>query len=159
MQAVPFCSENLDRMARSYRLTLLRRFGNVSMHLFIRLSVVPRSLHLLRVRGRKSGRAYTTPVQLVEENSRRYLVAPYGVVNWVKNARAAGEVTLIRGLRSQVMRVQEVSPQESAPVLRTYLRRVPIVRPYFDVRPDSPPEAFAAEAPKHPVFRIESRLR
>lgn len=115
-------------MARTYRLTFLRRLGNLSMYLFIRLGVMPRSYHLLRVSGRKSGRDYTTPVQLVEEDGRRYLVAPYGEVSWVKNARAAGEVTLIRGLRSERLRIVEVGRQESAPVLRTYLRHVPIVR-------------------------------
>lgn len=142
-------------MARTYRLTFLRRLGNLSMYLFIRLGVIPRSYHLLRVSGRKSGRDYTTPVQLVEEDGRRYLVAPYGAVSWVKNARAAAEVTLIRGLTSARARAVEVGPQESATVLRTYLRHVPIVRPFFDVHPDSPLGAFAAEAPRHPVFRLE----
>ena len=86
----------------------------------------------------------------------RWLVAPYGVVNWVRNARASGEVTLRRGRRSETVKVTEVEPDAAVPVLRTYLKQVPITRPYFDVRPESPDEAFAQEFPRHPVFRIDN---
>jgi len=81
-------------------------------------------------------------------------VAPYGAVGWVRNARAAGRVTLSRGSRSEVVRVAELGPEESAPVLKRYVTEVPITRPFFDVTPDSPLDAFRAEAPRHPVFRI-----
>jgi deazaflavin-dependent oxidoreductase (nitroreductase family) len=53
--------------------------------------------HLLTTRGRKTGRARTTPVILVQQDKQRWLVAPYGAVSWVLNARAAGRVTLRRG--------------------------------------------------------------
>jgi hypothetical protein len=102
----------------------------------------------------RSGRTFSTPVILVE-NGERWLVAPYGEVNWVRNARAAGRVTLSRGRHRDQVKISEVGSQESAPVLREYLRRVRTVRPFFDVSPDSPLEAFAAEAGRHPVFRIE----
>ena len=72
----------------------------------------------------------------------------------MRNARAAGSVTLSRGGRSETVRVEEVGSDEAAPVLRTYLRETGLVRKYFDAGPDSPLEAFAAEAPRHPVFRI-----
>jgi deazaflavin-dependent oxidoreductase (nitroreductase family) len=111
-------------------------------------------MYLLSVSGRRSGRTYTTPVILVE-NGERFLVAPYGEVGWVRNARAAGRVTLSRGRHRETVGLRQVGPEESAPVLRTYLRRVSVVRPFFDVSPDSPLEAFAAEAAKHPVFLIE----
>jgi hypothetical protein len=45
-------------------------------------------------------------------------------------------------------------PEAAAPILKAYVERVPITRPYFDVTPDAPPAAFAAEAPKHPVFQV-----
>ena len=51
-------------------------------------------MHLLTVRGRKSGLPRTTPVNLIEYQGRRWLVAPYGEVAWVRNVRAAGEVEL-----------------------------------------------------------------
>lgn len=78
----------------------------------------------------------------------------YGTVGWVHNARAAGRVTLTRGWRSPDVPVAEVSVEEAAPVLRQYLKKVRIVRPYFDVTVDSPLEDFAAVASQHPVFRI-----
>ncbi len=72
----------------------------------------------------------------------------------MRNARAAGRVTLRRGRQSETVTIVELGPQESAPVLKEYLKRVPTVRPYFDATPDSPLEAFVAEAARHPVFRI-----
>lgn len=99
---------------------------------------------------------YSTPVRLIE-NGERWLVAPYGEVGWVRNARAAGEVRLSRARRSESLRIEEVGPERAAPVLREYLRRVPIVRPYFDVSPDSLAEEFETEAPRHPVFRLTAQ--
>ncbi len=110
--------------------------------------------YVLTVRGRKTGKAYSAPVLLVEENGQRWLVAPYGEVSWVRNARAAGEVTLSRGSRSETLKIREADPQESAPILKKYITREGIVRPYFDVQPDAPLEAFVAEAPCHPVFQL-----
>jgi hypothetical protein len=97
-------------------------------------------------------------VTLVEEGDSRWLVAPYGDVAWVRNARAAGQVTLSRGRRSETLPIRELSPAEAAPVLQRYITRVPITRPYFDARPDSPLAAFIAEAPRHPVFHLGSGL-
>ena len=85
---------------------------------------------------------------------RRWLVAPYGDVAWVKNARAAGRVTLARGRRVERVALAEVGPEESAPVLRRYVTEVPITRPYFDAGPASDLAAFRAEAHRHPVFRV-----
>lgn len=96
----------------------------------------------------------STPVTLVEERGLRWLVAPYGEVAWVRNARAAGEIILSRGRRAETVTVFELPPEEAAPVLKSYISRVPITRPYFDVTPASDLAAFAAEAPRHPVFRI-----
>lgn len=121
----------------------------------LRIGVAGRHTYLLGVRGRRSGRTYSTPVILVE-NGERWLVAPYGEVSWVRNARAAGQATLSRGRRREEVKLSEVGPQESAPVLRDYLRQAKTVRSSFDASPDSPLDAFAAEAGRHPVFRIES---
>jgi hypothetical protein len=73
----------------------------------------------------------------------------------VRNARAAGQVTLTRGGRSETVSLVELGPEESAPVLRKYITNESIMRPYFDVQPDSPLEAFVVEAPRHPVFLIK----
>jgi hypothetical protein len=93
-------------------------------------------------------------VSLVIEGGKRWLVAPYGEREWVKNARAAGEVELTRGRKTTRHAIEEVGPKEAAPVLREYLRTTRIVRPFFEATPDAPLEAFAAEAPRHPVFRL-----
>ena len=140
-------------MAQSYRLTRARRLVNVAIRRLTLLGLAGRHTYLLTVRGRTTGRPYSTPVTLVE-NGGRWLVAPYGEVGWVRNARAAGNVTLRRGRRSETVRIEEVGPAEAAPVLREYVRRVAVTRPFFDAGVDSPLETFEAEAPRHPVFRI-----
>jgi deazaflavin-dependent oxidoreductase (nitroreductase family) len=119
-----------------------------------RLGLAGKRTHVLTVRGRKTGKRYSTPVQLVLEGERRWLVAPYGEREWVKNARAAGEVELTRALRTTRHAIEEVSPDDAAPVLRAYLRTTPIVKRFFAVTRHDSLEAFAAEAPRHPVFRV-----
>jgi hypothetical protein len=101
--------------------------------------------------------AHATPVTLVEEGQERWLVAPYGEVGWVRNARAAGAVTLTRGRRLEIVAIRELGPTEAAPVLKRYVTSVPITRPFFDVTPESHLGAFEAEAARHPVFRLLPR--
>jgi hypothetical protein len=91
---------------------------------------------------------------LVECEGERWLVAPYGVRNWVRNARAAGRVELRRGRRREQLGVEEVAPEQAVPVLREYYRRNRVTRPFFEVTLDSPHEAWLAEASGHPVFRL-----
>jgi deazaflavin-dependent oxidoreductase (nitroreductase family) len=133
---------------------LLRRLGNMLVAPLARLGLAGRRTHVLTVRGRKSGRKYSTPVQLVFEDGERWLVAPYGERSWVRNARAAGEVELTRAFRTERVRVEEVDAETAAPILREYLRKTPVTKPYFDATAESPLEEFAAEASRHPVFRI-----
>jgi deazaflavin-dependent oxidoreductase (nitroreductase family) len=109
---------------------------------------------LLTVVGRRSGIPRTTPVTLVRDGGNRWLVAPYGEVSWVQNARAAGRVTLSRGRRVETVSLTELGPVESAPVLKAYITKVAVTRPFFDVGTDSPLDAFEAEAPRHPVFLL-----
>jgi deazaflavin-dependent oxidoreductase (nitroreductase family) len=140
-------------MAQTYRLTRPRRLLNVVIRRLARLGLGGRHTYLLTVRGRKTGRSRSTPVTLVE-NGGRWLVAPYGEVGWVRNARVSGSVTLQRGRRSETVHIEQVGPAEAAPVLREYIRHVAVTRPFFDAGVDSPLEAFEAEASRHPVFRI-----
>jgi len=142
-------------MSKAYRVNFQVRLVNALMRALVRLGIGPRQTYLLTVRGRKSGKLYSTPVSLVEEATGRWLVAPYGEVGWLRNARAAGTVTLTRGRRSETVSLAAAGPEESAPVLRKYLALEPIAQPYFDARPDSPMRAFEAEAARHPVFRLQ----
>ena len=141
-------------MARAYRLGVARRIVNGIIRRLLRMGWGPARTYLLVTRGRTTGRVYRTPVTLVEQGARRWLVAPYGEVGWVRNARAAGSVTLERGRRAETLRLAELGPQDSARILQTYVREVPITRPYFDVTPESSLDAFAAEATRHPVFEL-----
>src|SRR5690242_15480458 len=84
--------------------------------------------YLLSIAGRRSGKIHTTPITLVEQGGQRWLVAPYGEVNWVRNARAARRITLRRGRHAETVTLVELGLQESAPVLKEYLKRVPTVR-------------------------------
>ena len=122
----------------------------------VRRGLAGRHTYILTVRGRKTGKAYSTPVILVEDGE-RWLVAPYGEVGWVRNARATGEVEISRAGCSETLCIEEVAPGQAAPVLKQYLKSVSVVRPFFDVTPDSPLEEFATEASRHPVFRLSRR--
>ena len=113
--------------------------------------------HILTVPGRKTGRLYSTPVDVIELDGQRWLVAGYGPANWVANARAAGEVTLRRGRHSDRFEVEEVAPATAVPMLRRYMSEIRVTRAYFDANPDSTDEAIAAELPRHPVFRLVPR--
>ena len=144
-------------MAKTFQLTAVQKLVNTVICALLRIGVPLGSTSLLTVKGRKSGRLFTTPVFLVEGHERRWLVSPYGEVNWVRNARAAGQVTLTRRHHSETVPIVELSPAERAPVLREYLRHVRIVSPFFDVTPSSPLEAFVAEASHHPVFLLSDQ--
>jgi len=141
-------------MAREYELSGFKRLLNVLIKQGLRFGIGPSGGRLLTVRGRKTGREYTTSVNLVQREGQWYLVSPYGERGWTRNARAAGEVTLRRGGKQETRRLEELPPAEAASILRDYMRLNPITRPYFDVKLDSPDEAFVAEAPRHPVFRL-----
>lgn len=109
---------------------------------------------LLTVPGRRSGTPRSTPVSPVEEDGQRWLVASIGAVGWVHNVRAAGQGELSRGRRTETVRVKDLAPEAAAPILKAYVERVPITRPYFDIAPDATLAAFAAKAPKQPAFQV-----
>ncbi len=146
-------------MAKTYRVTTSTRLANLFVKALVRTGLGAKGTYLLTVRGRNSGQLRSTPVTPIEEEGRRWLVAPYGEVSWVRNARAAGRVTLSRGGRSETVSITAVSPEEAAPVLKNYAERVPITQPYFDAEPDASVEEFKVEAARHPVFRIGEEPR
>ena len=142
-------------MAKTYHVNFATRMRDALFTTLLSAGVKMGTTSLLTVRGRTSGQPHTFPVILVEQDGQSFLVAPYGVVQWVRNLRAAGTATLTRGRRSETISVTELPAQEAAPVLKQYLLHVSAgVRSYFDARKDSPLEAFEREAPRHPVFQI-----
>ncbi len=145
-------------MAKTYRATTMIRVWNRLALALISMGLGASRWRVLTVRGRKSGREYRTPVSLVTLDGREWLVSPYGRAGWAANAIVLGEVRLRRGGTSRAYRVREVEPSRAAPVLRAYLEREPITRPYFDVTLESSDAAIAAEAPRHPVFALEAMV-
>jgi len=111
--------------------------------------------YLLLVRGRKSGKLYSTPVNLLELKGKRFLVAPRGRTQWVRNAEAAGEVTLKKGSAQLKFRLRPVAETEKPEVLKAYLDSFKSeVQRYFPVAAGSPAEAFVGLAADFPVFEL-----
>lgn len=110
----------------------------------------------LRVVGRSSGQIRTTVVNLLDHEGARYLVAPRGETQWVRNLRAAGAGELRIGRRVERFTFDEVDDRAKPDVLRTYLRRWKWEVGHFfqGVGPDASDTELLAIAPDHPVFRI-----
>jgi deazaflavin-dependent oxidoreductase (nitroreductase family) len=111
---------------------------------------------VLEVRGRKSGEWRRTPVNLLTHEGKRYLVAPRGHTQWVKNLRASGSGRLVLGRRREEFSASEVGEEEKPALLRAYLKKWKWeVGAFFDdVGPDSSDEELRRIAPDHPAFRI-----
>lgn len=120
-----------------------------------------RGSRVLEVRGRKSGEPRRTPVNVLELDGERYLVAPRGDTQWARNLRAAGEGKLLIGMRSEPFSAVELPEEERPPLLRAYLERWAWeVGAFFDgVGADSSEEELRAAASKHPVFRLRPSAR
>lgn len=124
--------------------------------LLTRLGVSVYGSRVLAVRGRISGEWRTTPVNLLVHDRERYLVAPRGVTQWVRNIRASGAGELRVGRRAEPIHVVELTDDEKPAVLRAYLRRWKVeVGVFFQgVGPDASDDELRRIAPDYPVFRI-----
>jgi len=111
---------------------------------------------VLSVRGRTSGEWRSTPVNLLTHSGERYLVAPRGVTQWVRNFRAAGDGELRVGRRTEAFTATELADDEKPAVLRAYLKRWKFeVGVFFDgVDASASDEELLRVAPGYPVFRI-----
>lgn len=138
---------------KEYRRGRWHRVENTVMSALVRIGLVPSS-YLLTTKGRETGRLRSNPVTIVDHGGRRWLVAPYGPVPWVHNARAAGRVALGRRLVMRHYAIREASAAEAGPVLKRYLALATATREYFDADQKAPVEQFVAEADRHPVFEL-----
>jgi deazaflavin-dependent oxidoreductase (nitroreductase family) len=122
-----------------------------------RLGISVAGSRVLEVKGRKSGEWRRTPVNLLEFEGARYLVAPRGHTQWVRNMRAAGGGRLVLGRRTEEFTAVEVPLEERPPLLRAYLKKWKWeVGVFFGgVGADSSDEELRRIAPDHPAFRIE----
>jgi hypothetical protein len=141
-------------MKLGFRRSLSRRLIDALSTAGIRRGIGPSQRYLLTVVGRKTNTLHTTPVSVVTVGATRYLVGPYGEVGWVRNARAAGVVTLARGGSTERFSLSPLQAADAGPILKRYLLLEPITRPYFHASADATAEAFEAEATTHPVFRL-----
>jgi deazaflavin-dependent oxidoreductase (nitroreductase family) len=123
-----------------------------------RLGISVWGSRVLEVRGRTSGEWRRTPVNLLSFEGQRYLVAPRGETQWVRNLRASGGGRLLLGRRAEEFTATEVDDEQKVPILRAYLKRWKAeVGVFFEgVGPDSPDEELRRIAPRHPVFRLGS---
>jgi deazaflavin-dependent oxidoreductase (nitroreductase family) len=127
---------------------------NRSLGVIAALGLGPSYVYQLRVRGRKSGSLYSTPVSLLELEGKQFLVAPRGRTQWVRNAEAAGEVVLKRR-STRRFRLRPLAESEKAQVLKAYLSHYKTaVQRFFPVAPDAPLDDFARIAPGYPVFEL-----
>jgi deazaflavin-dependent oxidoreductase (nitroreductase family) len=132
---------------------------NPTVALLTRLGISVWGSCELRVRGRKSGEWRTTPVNLLTHEGNRYLVAPRGHTQWVRNMRVAHEGELRVGRKTEAFRATEVADTDKVPILRAYLKRWKVeVGVFFDgVSATSSDEDLLRIAPDHPVFQVHDQ--
>ncbi len=148
-----------NSMRQPFHMTDGLRVVSTILTFLLRVGLTPGPSVLLSVRGRRSGKIHTIPIALLENSGTRYLVAAFGEVNWVRNLRASGQAQLTRRRRTDAIGIVELGAREAAPLLKQYLeesQRVPFIKPYFHVTPQSSLADFEQEALHHPVFRIVS---
>ena len=131
------------------------RFFNRAFGFLVGLGLGFSYSYLLQVRGRKSGRIYSTPIDLLELRGKKFLVAPRGRTQWVRNAEAAGEVTLKKGSARQGFRLRPLDGEEKLEVLKAYLDTFKReVQRYFPVAAGSPAQGFSELAQSYPAFEL-----
>jgi deazaflavin-dependent oxidoreductase (nitroreductase family) len=143
-------------MARRYKAPgwITRHVGNPLVELLTRLGVSVKGSRQLAVRGRRSGEWRTNPVNLLDHAGQRYLVAPRGETDWVRNLRVAGRGELRLGKHVEPFTATELDDDAKPDVLRAYLRKWRWETGVFfeGVSRDASDDELRAAAPRHPVF-------
>jgi deazaflavin-dependent oxidoreductase (nitroreductase family) len=124
-----------------------------------RLGLSVAGSRVLEVRGRKSGEWRRTPVNPLEFEGQRYIVAPRGETQWVRNLRVSGAGRLRKGGRTEEFTATELPDEEKLPLLRAYLKKWGWGFSFFfgGFPPPPPDEDLRRIAPLHPIFRISHR--
>ena len=143
-------TDSLYREPNALERTVNRGFG-----ILVGLGLGLRHNYIVQVRGRRTGRLYSTPINLLEFGGKRFLVAPRGNTQWVRNAEAGGEIVLKKGRKEQRFRIRIVASRERPEILKAYLDRFKLtVQRYFPVRAGSGASAYAEIAERYPVFEL-----
>jgi deazaflavin-dependent oxidoreductase (nitroreductase family) len=146
--------EMSDRYVRPGWFT--KQVFNRAVARLTRLGVSVAGSRVLEVPGRKTGEPRRTPVNLLSVDGDKYLVAPRGNTQWVRNLRASGKGRLLAGRRGEAFTATEIPDEEKPPLLRAYLKRWKWeVGAFFEgVGADASDDELRRIAPNHPVFRI-----
>src|SRR5690348_11555214 len=142
--------------AQSFRKpSLAERIFNRGFAVAIGLGFGLKHNYVCEVRGRKTGRIFFAPIDLLEVEGCRYLVAPRGETSWVRNARAAGRIALRKGRQREEFAVREVGVDQRPALLKAYLDRFALtVQRYFPLPRESPVSDFVPIAERYPVFEL-----
>jgi deazaflavin-dependent oxidoreductase (nitroreductase family) len=144
-----------QEMERFDRPSAIERLFNKLFGLLVGWGLGLPHNYLLQVRGRKSGQIYSTPVNVLSRGGKRFLVAPRGYTQWVRNAQASGTVSLKKGRRYEEVRLRVISDEDKPEILKTYLDSFTrTVQRYFPVPAGSPAESFRPLAARCPVFEL-----
>ena len=145
-------------MAKLFRYSLDRRIINRIIIWLLKLGLSPRIYFLLTVTGLVTGKPLSVPVVVIQEGNKRWLVAPYGEVDWVKNARTSGQVRLSQQKFSEDLSIRELPLEEATPVLKKYLVEYPLTAPYFDAHANASLDEFVEDAKNKPVFELTQSM-
>lgn len=152
-------------MAKTHKLPLYVRAGNVLTLTLLRagfklvgpgLVVGNYPMYLLTVRGRKSGLPRTVAVAIMQRDGKRYIGSPYGIVDWVRNLRAAGAATITRGRRAETVNASQLPAAEAAPLLQAEVSAGNPFMSYYGITENSSQEEFEHASVTHPVFLLQS---
>ena len=134
---------------------LVDRILNQVFGFLLKLGIGLAHNYLLEVRGRKTGKLYSTPVNVLEYKGKKYLVAPRGYTQWVRNVETSGEATLVQRAERTKVRLRTVADEEKPEILKSYLDRFKLtVQRYFPIAAGSPAEAFKPLAERYPVYEL-----
>ena len=137
------------------RPNAFERLLNRAIGALVRLGIGLPHMRVLEARGRKTGKLYALPVDLLTEQGKLFLVAPRGYTQWVRNAETSGEVTLRRGKSVERYRLRALTDAEKPPILKAYLDRFRReVQRYFPIPAGSPAEQFATLASRYPAYEL-----
>ena len=132
------------------------RLMNKAFGVLVGLGLSPSFNYLLEVTGRKSGRTYSHPVNLMEFDGKKYLVATRGYAHWVRNVEVrSGKATLSKRRYRQPVLLTPIDNEQKPRLIKEYLDRYAIaVQRFFPVKAGSPVEAFYPLASQYPVFEV-----
>ena len=153
------CMNGMDEMqppsTQFTQPNLMDRFFNRAFGFLIKIGLGLSHNYLLEVRGRKTGRIYSTPVNLLERGDKKYLVAPRGYTQWVRNVIASGEASLVKGLKREEVYLRPIADEAKPDILKDYLDRyTPTVQRYFPIQAGSQAQSFQSLAARYPVFEV-----